>query len=315
LFPSMTSSGDAKCRVQMNAKLLLGVVFPVAFLLSAGKILNNAAYLHSSLAFLQMMRGSGVAFSYIVAVYLMVERLDGSKVMALGAVLFATALTIYGEDYVAFSMFGFVLQGMALASDSVRGGLQIFLLNKAGWKLDALSYMLLVMPVSLILLSVSCGTKDVLGLSTSFSGPNHLDALNWSWHLIANSCLSFLASLLSITLCEHASTTGFSIVGVARDAMIVCVGASFFQEALSLMQGVGFSGQLAAAFWYAMVQVSPEKVLDKLPISDKQGSTPQMTSQLEHHAFSKVAKPHEKTSARLIDGALAAESKDPSTIT
>jgi len=264
LFPALNHIRQGH-RMPLNKELMLGAVLPVAMLLTVSLVLSNAAFLHSSLVFLQMMRGGGVAFSYMLALHMMIERVNGLKMGILLVVLGATSLTIFGEN--SLNLVGFGMQGVALMSEGLRGSLQAFLLTRAGWKLDALTYVLLVMPVCMILLTFACAAKDVLGLSEAWAGPKQLDVVNWAPHLLANSCLAFLVNMLSTALVEHASSAGFSLAALARDVVVVGVGVGLIQETVSPLQGFGFCLQVCAVFVYALVRTVPLKMPHKLPFS------------------------------------------------
>merc|ERR1719181_145388 len=119
------------------------------------------------------MRGGTAVFGYILGLFLFMERLNNTKVCVLLVLLLATALTICGAS--SFSLAGFALQGAAMLCESVRGSLQALLLSRNGWRLDALTYVLLVMPVCMVLLTCICAAKDIFGLEMVARVPKHLD--------------------------------------------------------------------------------------------------------------------------------------------
>merc|ERR1719498_2097595 len=103
-------------------------------------------------------------------------------------------MTINGE--INFSMEGFLLQGSSQLFESTKTVLQALVLTSAGWKLDALSYVLIVMPLCFVILSsVLLILKFVYPLSF-LEVPDKDSFVQWWPHLLANSSLAFLLNIV-----------------------------------------------------------------------------------------------------------------------
>jgi len=148
LFPSLT---DPEKKVAVDADLIFRGALPIAVFFSAQLVLSNTAYLHSSVAFLQMMKEANLVLVYTFSLIAAMEKFSWRSCGILAFIIVATTMTIHGE--VNFSMTGFAIQGISQLFESCKIVLQAMLLSHAGRKLDALTYVLIVMPLCAILLA------------------------------------------------------------------------------------------------------------------------------------------------------------------
>jgi hypothetical protein len=157
LFPSLT---DSSSEVKLDWSLFLTGALPISVCFAGQLALSNYAYLHSSVAFLQMLKESNIVLVYVFSLCLAIEKLSWRNVGLLACVLAATCLTIQGE--LNFSMQGFTLQFTSQFFESTKIVLQSLLLSHAGRKLDALTYVLLVMPLCGVVLGVATAVTAVV---------------------------------------------------------------------------------------------------------------------------------------------------------
>jgi hypothetical protein len=269
LFPTVGNASREKRLIIDRQRMLRGVL-PVAVLLAISLVLSTAAYLHSSLVSWQLMREGGVAFTYLFSLYLSLDSFTSMKALLMFGVIAATSLTIYGGH--TFSAIGFIMQSVAIMCESLRTTLQAKLLTIFR-RLDVLTYVLLMMPTCMALLTLTCAAKDIFGLSETFAGPRQLDVVGWGPHLAANGCLAFLVSILQTCLMEYASPVMFSIVGIAKDTVVVCLALSLIKEAITFTQGFGFCLQLTGIFFYTLLRAAPVASLHKSSLG-KENSAP-----------------------------------------
>merc|ERR1719310_2631713 len=137
LFPSLT---DPDQKVSIDRSLILHGALPIAFLFSIQLVLSNTAYLHSSLAFLQMMKESNLVLVYVFSLIAALETFGWNKILLIAMIIFATMLTIHGE--LNFSWTGFCIQGSGQLFESAKIVMQAVLLSSAGHKLDVLTYVM-----------------------------------------------------------------------------------------------------------------------------------------------------------------------------
>jgi len=253
LFPSLT---DPEKKVAIDSSLVLKGALPIALLFSAQLVLSNTAYLHSSVAFLQMMKEANLVLVYVFSLFAALERFSWRSVGILVFIIFATTLSIHGE--VNFSMTGFIIQGTSQLFECCKIVLQAMLLSSAGRKLDALTYVMLVMPLCAAILGVGICALTAFPHS-HFMTPSWNQVVQWWPHLLANACVAFLLNVIIALFVKHSSAVAFILAGIVKDAMIVTAGALVFHEFISAVQVVGFSLQLSGILVWSMIKTFPDR--------------------------------------------------------
>jgi hypothetical protein len=260
VMPSLfTSLTDPTKKVAVDRSLIFKCALPIAFFFTIQLVMSNTAYLHCSVAFVQMVKEGNLVVIYFLSLAVALERFSLRNVCILAAITCATTLTIHGE--INFSRVGFCLQITSQFFECNKIVLQAILLTGAGYKLDALSYVLLVMPFCAILLG---GTMGVLTFfpSPNFQLPTWHDILQWWPHLLANACLACVLNVMIALFIKRSSAVAFMLAGFVKDAMIVTVAAVVLRESISHMQAFGFSLQLTCIGLWSFVKAYPDRFED-----------------------------------------------------
>eukprot|EP00747_Dinoflagellata_sp_TGD_P164275 gnl/TRDRNA2_/TRDRNA2_183985_c0_seq1.p1 gnl/TRDRNA2_/TRDRNA2_183985_c0~~gnl/TRDRNA2_/TRDRNA2_183985_c0_seq1.p1 ORF type:complete len:432 (+),score=95.58 gnl/TRDRNA2_/TRDRNA2_183985_c0_seq1:109-1404(+) len=256
LFPSLRDP-EPERRIVVDADLMFRGVVPVAVLFSAHLVLANTAYLHSTIAFLQMMKEANLVLVYIFSLVAALERFSWRSCSILALVIGATALTIHGE--LNFSMTGFAMQATSQLFESLKIVLQAVLLSNAGRKLDVFTYMLLVMPLCFVILGAAMCSLIYLQPVDYFQTPQWSDVQVWWKFLLANACLAFLLNVSIALFVKHCSAVSFILAGIVKDMMIVIAGGMFLQEIISIPQYFGFAMQLCLILLWSLIKTFPDK--------------------------------------------------------
>jgi hypothetical protein len=253
LFPSLT---DPAKKVTVDADLIFRGAMPIAIFFSAQLVLSNTAYLHSSVAFLQMMKEANLVLVYTFSLIAALEKFSWRSIGILVFVILATTLTIHGE--VNFSMTGFIIQGSGQVFESLKIVLQAMLLSNAGRKLDALTYVMLVMPLCAVCLGAGIGLLTIFP-HEHFLIPEMHHLVQWWPHLLANSCIAFMLNVVVALFIKYSTAVAFILAGIVKDAMIVATSALVLKEVITVIQGIGFALQLCAILVWSMIKTFPER--------------------------------------------------------
>lgn len=253
LFPSLS---DPARKVTVDSDLILRGALPIAVLFSAQLVLSNTAYMHSSLAFLQMMKEANLVLIYFFSLLAALEKFSWRSIGILAFVIVATTLTIHGE--VNFSMTGFMIQGVGQLFECCKIVLQAMLLTKSGRALDPLTYVMLVMPLCALFLGAGFGVLLAFP-HEHFMTPqlHHLE--QWWPHLLVNACIAFALNVAIALFIKYSSAVSFILAGILKDAMIVAAGGLLLKEVITLIQAFGFFLQLLGIFFWGMVKNFPER--------------------------------------------------------
>mmetsp|Transcript_33860 Transcript_33860/g.97367 ORF Transcript_33860/g.97367 Transcript_33860/m.97367 type:complete len:403 (+) Transcript_33860:70-1278(+) len=254
LFPSLT---DPVKRINVDRSVVLGGALPIAILFSGQLVLSNTAYLHSSVAFIQMMKEANLALVYTLSLVAALERFNWRNAWILVCIIMATSLTIHGE--LNFSWTGFSLQGTSQLFESSKIVLQAMLLSSHGKKLDAMTYVLLVMPLCAVVLGVALLVLIFVWPNEHLAMPAGHELAAWAPHLFLNACVAFTLNVVIALFMKMSSAVAFILAGICKDAMIVTSGVFLFREVISGMQAIGFSLQLLLILVYTLGKTFPDK--------------------------------------------------------
>mmetsp|Transcript_8447 Transcript_8447/g.18416 ORF Transcript_8447/g.18416 Transcript_8447/m.18416 type:complete len:367 (-) Transcript_8447:60-1160(-) len=252
-FPSLTDSGRT---LQVDRSLILRGALPIALFFSGTLVLSNLAYLHSSVAFLQMLKEANLVLVYVLSLVAALETFSMHRACVIVLVLFATTLTVHGE--LNFSLTGFVIQGSSQILESAKIVLQGLLLCSAGRKIDVLTYVLLVTPLCFAILSVVLVVASVLLPGQHFNLPGWHHFQHWWPYLILNALLAFLLNVTIALFMKYSSPVAFILAGVMKDAVIVLAGNLLFHESVTSIQAIGFSMQLVFVTTWSMMKAFPD---------------------------------------------------------
>mmetsp|Transcript_43779 Transcript_43779/g.82091 ORF Transcript_43779/g.82091 Transcript_43779/m.82091 type:complete len:374 (-) Transcript_43779:88-1209(-) len=257
LFPSLTCPEK---KVSVDASLVLGKALPIAAVFSGQLVLSNTAYLHSSTAFLQMLKESNLVLVYFFSLLAALEVFNWVKLRVLLCIVGATFLAVKGE--LRFSLMGFAIQGTSQLFESSKIVLQAIILSNAGKKLDPMSYVLLVMPLCFVVLSgMICLLTFVYPLDM-LRIPNFSDLLTWWPVLLANATVAFTLNVTIAVFIKHSSAVAFILAGITKDAVIVLAGGAFLGELVSKLQVFAFACQLVLIWLWSLMKLFPDKFED-----------------------------------------------------
>jgi len=253
LFPSLT---DPAKKVTIDRNVILKGAAPIAFFFSVQLVLSNTAYMHLSVAFLQMMKEANIVLVYAFSLVAALEIFSWRHVQILFCVILATSITIHGE--MNFSMKGFAIQSIGQIFESCRIVLQALLLTGAGKSFDPLTYQLMVSPLCFVGLASFMGVAQVSGgnLQKLALPPVSL-VQDWGWVLLANALIAFALNLAICLFMKHSSAVSFVLAGIVKDCSIVCASALLLNEEISRIQVAGFSVQLGFILIWSLMKKFP----------------------------------------------------------
>eukprot|EP00928_Gymnodinium_smaydae_P046750 TRINITY_DN31168_c0_g1_i1.p1 TRINITY_DN31168_c0_g1~~TRINITY_DN31168_c0_g1_i1.p1 ORF type:complete len:390 (-),score=94.87 TRINITY_DN31168_c0_g1_i1:67-1236(-) len=252
MFPSLS---DPASKVEIDRGIIFKGALPIGFFFAAQLVLSNTAYMHSSMAFLQMMKEANLVLVYAFSVLFSMEVCSKRSLGILCAIVVATTMTIHGE--VNFSLKGFVIQGTSQLFESFKIVLQALLLSSAGKKLDALTYVLLVAPLSLAILSVAFSCL-IYNPNEHIELPSLAQMVAWWPVLLVNSIVAFTLNVVTALFFKHTSAVAFILAGIVKDAAIVAAGAFVFREVISGIQVFGFVLQLLFIVVWSLTKTFPD---------------------------------------------------------
>jgi len=252
LFPSLT---DPQRRITFDRGLLLGGVLPIAISYAGNLFFSNLAYLYCSVAYLQMMKQGNVVFVYAASVLVGLEALRWRSTFVLLFIMLATFVNITGEIH--FSLVGTLVQGASQFFEVIRIVLQATLLSGSG-KLDALSFVLVVMPQCLLSFAFVLLVHYYFPFieSRGLDGPS-MDHVHLWPQLLLSCSIAFLLNVSIALFVKYSSAVALVLAGLVKDALVVLISCGIMHEAISNMQRVGLTMQLAGIFVWSTMKSYP----------------------------------------------------------
>jgi hypothetical protein len=260
MFPSLS---DPRSKVSVDAKLMVNKVLPVSTAFAGSLVLSNMAYMHLSLAFLQMLKQSNVVLVYFGSVAVGLELMQCKRLALLAFIVFGTMLNIHGEMH--FNLIGFAIQATSQLCEVVKLLFQEIMLSSAGIRLDAMSYVLIVMPCCfIVLLSVLLGltgisyTYGAEFMGKDFAIPGISDFSSAAPLLLLNALVAFALNITMALFIKHTSAVAAVLANLVKDCVVVATSVALLGESVSTLQCLGFGVQMAGVFQWSLLKKFPQ---------------------------------------------------------
>ncbi|KAI9136179.1 TPT-domain-containing protein [Paraphysoderma sedebokerense] len=223
-------------------------VVPIGIFFSGSLIFNNKAYLHLSVAFIQMLKAATpivvLLFSFIAGLKEPNLRLFLNVLL----VVVGVAIASYGE--LEFRMTGFIYQLIGLLFESARLVLVQKLMTD---KMDPLSSLYYFAPV--------CAFFNAIAfLKYEYPVISFADITDLGFFvLLSNACIAFGLNVAVVFLIGCTSSLVLTLSGVLKDILLICFSMIIFHSRSSTTQIFGYSIALMALVKYKTMNMDVRK--------------------------------------------------------
>lgn len=259
---------------------MFGMIIPISFALVLSIGANNAALIHNSASFTEILSSANCVVT-IAVVTLLGMPLDASLIPPAVTVAIGCALASFGD--LDFSLAGCVLCLMACLFRSIKVALQQRLLTgRTREKFDAISLLFwIAMPCCLTTLLSSFISE---GLRPWTILENFDDAKLWNLKVaVLLSCANALVlNLAQLHVTKDLGAVGSQLAGQMKMVLVVLGGVALFNETLTWLEILGFSMSLLGVYWFSMADAA---IRNRTPPSKgpglrrDQGFVPQLRAQ------------------------------------
>jgi hypothetical protein len=210
--------------------------------------------MYLSIAFCQMIKAFTPATVYASGCMFGTQQWSMPVVKCLSVITIGLMITSLGE--LEFHLFGFVMQVAALISEGLRITLLELRLKSQGYRLNALSSVMVFAPMVCAVLFVSALLFD----RSAFDAQQISEIGAWAFS--ANALLAFLLNVAVYLAIQVASGLVFALTGILKDILIV-VGSCVFQGSqITITQLIGYCIAVAGLQAYGLVSSSPSDFED-----------------------------------------------------
>lgn len=236
--PSLMESLERR-GFRLSLHEILVKIVPVGCLLSCSVYFGNIAFLHSSVAAVQWMKGSSAAITHMFAVIMGLEEASATRGFFLTVIVAGVAVVSWGE--VGFSWIGFLAQLVSMCALAGQMVMQKKLMAASGLSLDPLS-------------TLYCFSRAGLIFVLPFAAITEAPSVEWvqAWNLLyvllANALVAFSLNLAVLLCLQRLAATSVSILGQVKDFLLVLASSFIFAHPVSPIQWAGYAVILCGVF-------------------------------------------------------------------
>jgi len=237
----------------LSSKTYFINIFPIAFLQAAALAFGNTAYLHISVAYIQMVKNTTSAFVFMFSIMLGLEKGTMSNTFAVMTVVTGLLMTTVGE--LDFAWLGFMFQMAGTVSDSLRLSLtKIILSSKHAVKMDPMSALYFFSPTVVLILSIPMYFVDFQRLTL-------VKVWEMKFVLLANAVLAFSLNMTSMFFMKRCGATTYALTGVLKDVALIILCCALFSHPMTFLQLLGFVISLFGFQLYNNLKSDPAYLL------------------------------------------------------
>mmetsp|Transcript_25367 Transcript_25367/g.56115 ORF Transcript_25367/g.56115 Transcript_25367/m.56115 type:complete len:346 (+) Transcript_25367:77-1114(+) len=240
LFPAME-------RMKGHRMEMFKFALPLGGFFAISLYASNKAYLYCSIAFLQFMKESNLVMVFLMCCAVGLQQVDRVKGVVVIWILGGSWMCIHGE--LNFTMIGFVIQAVSQLAECSKNVMGEYLMSQKEFKLDPMTYTMLMAPFSLLFLSMGVASTWDSSLS---------EAAHANWHyLLASAFLAYALNLVIAMVIKNSSAMGFTLAGMVKDILIVIVASHLFGDIVTGWQYLGFTVTLAGCCCWSLLKLMP----------------------------------------------------------
>ena len=254
LFCSAVAAALVRLRLVEAAPLPADVyvrgVVPVGVLFAASLAAGNAAYLHLSVAFVQMLKATMPLLVFLGAATVGAERFERGALLNMLVVVGGVAAASYGE--VRFEAAGVALQAAALAAEAARLVLVQLLLQRRGVRLNPVTTMLHVSPVALVALVPPLMALEAQPLAAAVmrragggGGGGGAAAALPLLPLLGSAVAALALNASVFALVGRTSALTMNVAGVVKDWLLIAASVGLHGAVVTRLQCWGYGAAIA----------------------------------------------------------------------
>jgi len=244
ILARFTTILDSRKKVPMNGRVYLRAIVPIGLFFSLSLICGNQAYLHLSVAFIQMLKATMPVAVLITTWSLGVAPVNLKTLGNVSFIVLGVIIASFGE--IQFVMVGFLWQCGGIVFEAVRLTMVQRLLSGSDFKMDPL--------VSLYYYAPACAAiNGVVLLFTELPVLTMDDIYRvGGLTLFSNALVAFLLNVSVVFLIGKTSSLVLTLSGVLKDILLVFASMFLFKDPVSMLQAFGYSIALGGLVYYKL---------------------------------------------------------------
>lgn len=186
-------------------------------------------------------------FSFICGL----EKTSAMELYIVGIICIGVALTSAGETF--FSWTGFTFQSLAIIAESSRLVLTNLLMKQL--KLDPLSSLYYIAPMSAVFISIPC-----LYFEASELPWERMYTTEFVVVMLVNATVAFTLNVAVVLLISNTSALVLTLAGIMKDILLVLLSVTVFGSPVTPLQYAGYGVALIGLNLHKEYKKNPEKI-------------------------------------------------------
>ncbi|XP_021729622.1 probable sugar phosphate/phosphate translocator At3g17430 [Chenopodium quinoa] len=251
--------------VKMTFEIYATCVIPISAFFASSLWFGNTAYLHISVAFIQMLKALMPVATFLMAVVCGTDKLRCDVFLNMLLVSVGVVVSSYGEIH--FNIIGTLYQVTGIFAEALRLVLTQVLLQKKGLTLNPITSLYYIAPCSFMFLFIPWYMLE----------QPHMDIsrIQFNFWIFFSNALCALALNFSIFLViGRTGAVTIRVAGVLKDWILIALSTVIFPEsAITGLNIIGYAIALVGVVMYNYLKVkdvratqpaSPERITDRV---------------------------------------------------
>ncbi|KAK4794150.1 hypothetical protein SAY86_012144 [Trapa natans] len=233
--------------VKMTFEIYATCVMPISAFFASSLWLGNTAYLHISVAFIQMLKALMPVATFLMAVLCGTDKLRCDVFLNMVLVSVGVVVSSYGEIH--FNVIGTVYQVTGIFAEALRLVLTQVLLQKKGLTLNPITSLYYIAPCSFVFLFFPWFLLEKSEMEVS--------QIQFNFWIFFSNALCALALNFSIFLViGRTGAVTIRVAGVLKDWILIALSTVIFPEStITGLNIVGYAIALCGVVMYNYIKV------------------------------------------------------------
>ncbi|KAG6498629.1 hypothetical protein ZIOFF_038350 [Zingiber officinale] len=243
--------------VKMTFQLYATCVIPISAFFASSLWFGNTAYLHISVAFIQMLKALMPVATFIMAVICGTDKLRCDVFLNMVLVSIGVAISSYGEIY--FNVVGTAYQVTGIFAEALRLVLTQVLLQKKGLTLNPVTSLYYIAPCSFLFLFVPWYVLEKTGIEISQIQFNF-------WIFFSNAVCALALNFSIFLVIGRTGAVTIRVAGVLKDWILIALSTIIFPEStITGLNIIGYAIALCGVVLYNYLKVKDVRASNQLP--------------------------------------------------
>ncbi|KAF8017687.1 hypothetical protein BT93_H2779 [Corymbia citriodora subsp. variegata] len=245
--------------VKMTFEIYATCVVPISAFFASSLWFGNTAYLHISVAFIQMLKALMPVATFITAVMCGTDKLRCDVFLNMLVVSIGVVISSYGEIH--FNIVGTAYQVTGIFAEALRLVLTQVLLQKKGLTLNPITSLYYIAPCSFVFLFVPWYLLEMQEMEVSQIQFNF-------WIFFSNAICALALNFSIFLVIGRTGAVTMRVAGVLKDWILIALSSVIFPEStITGLNIIGYAIALCGVVMYNYIKVRDVRASQTIPES------------------------------------------------